>query len=71
MKGRRDRNPYLNGHTDPVAVIGCDPIHRLRSSTPYSVTLGGGSMYANPGTKWACPITIPRRNQLSRLLHSL
>ena len=20
-------------------------------------------MYANPGTKWACPITIPCRNQ--------
>ena len=22
-------------------------------------------MYANPGTKWACPITIPCRNQLT------
>ena len=22
-------------------------------------------MHANPGTKWVCPITIPRRNQLT------
>ena len=22
-------------------------------------------MYANPGTKWECPITIPCRNQLT------
>ena len=26
---------------------------------------GGGPMYANPDTKWACPITIPCRNQLT------
>ena len=27
-------------------------------------------MYANPGTKWACPITIPCRNQLSIKTHN-
>ena len=26
---------------------------------------GGDPMYAKPCTKWACPITIPRRNQLT------
>ena len=26
-------------------------------------------MYSNPGTKWACPITIPCRNQITIKTH--